>query len=304
MAIYHDREIGARGGILTMGVFDGVHIGHRHLIAACRTWAQEIGTFSEVWIFHPHPRTILRGEKVPLLTTVEERIALLHEAGISVVRVITFSERLSQLPAERFILEWIQAVSAPLGLVLGYDHRFGQDRRGSAVLLRQMGFSVREVQAQEGPEGPISSSYIRRLLLGGQVHEAHQLLGYPFTIRGTVREGRQQARTFGVPTANIPYPPEKIRPAAGIYVGWAGVPHETLLPVRTGHPALLYLPPEGDLEVHLLNAAEVKLYDTPLSVGFLELLRPHQDFSSPEALIRQIHADVEAARSYFVREKK
>lgn len=283
-----------------MGVFDGVHSGHRHLLAACSAWASEQETFTEVWVFHPHPRTVLRGETVPLLTAIDERIALLHEAGAAVVRIISFSDALSHLPAERFVSEWIQAISAPSGLVLGYDHRFGQDRQGNAALLRRMGYPVREVSACKGTTGPISSSSIRRLLQAGQVSEARKLLGYPFTVQGTVRHGRQEARTFGVPTANIPYPSEKVRPPAGIYTGWAMTGPGTL-PVRKGHPALLYLPPEGDLEVHILETAALELYGTSIGVGFLDLLRPHEDFASPEAMIRQIHADVEAARAYFAR---
>jgi len=302
MDIYYDKAPGPKGGILTMGVFDGVHLGHRHLLSVCQAWAHRAGTFCEVWVFHPHPRTILRKERIPLITTLEERLALLHAIHPLVVRVISFSQELAQLSAETFITEWIQAVSAPMGMVLGYDHRFGRDRRGGADMLRAIGLPVKEVPAFQREGTPISSSAIRKLIAAGTVAVAHELLGYPFTVHGRVREGRQEARTFGVPTANIPYPSEKVRPPAGIYVGWANLVPKSPLPVSEGYPALLYLPPEGDLEVHILDApVEPTLYDTLIGVGFLEYLRPHQSFPSSTALIAQIHADVEAARAYFSR---
>lgn len=302
MDIYYDKAPGPKGGILTMGVFDGVHVGHRHLLSVCHAWAQRVGTFCEVWVFHPHPRSILRGENVPVITTLEERLALLRTTHPLVVRVVSFSEALAQLSAETFVAEWIQAISAPVGMVLGYDHRFGRDRRGSADMLRAIGLPVEEVPAYEKEGGPISSSAIRKLIADGAVATARELLGYPFTVRGRVRGGRQEARAFGVPTANIPYPSEKVRPAAGIYVGWAALSPERLALVSEGHPALLYLPPQGDLEVHLLDAPpDTVLYDTFIAVGFLEHLRPHQEFDSLTALVAQIHADVEAARAYFSR---
>lgn len=302
MAIYYDKAPGPQGGILTMGVFDGVHVGHRRLLSVCQAWAEQAGTFCEVWVFHPHPRSILRGERVSLITTLEERIALLHTIHPFVVRVVPFSAELAQLPAETFIREWIQAVSAPVGMVLGYDHRFGRDRRGGSEMLRTIGLPVEEVPAYQKDGAPVSSSAIRKFIASGDVKAAHELLTYPFTVRGQVKVGRQQARTFGVPTANIPYPSEKVRPEAGIYTGWAVLSPETPLPVAKGYPALLYLPPEGDLEVHLLETPpETKLYETLIAVSFLQRLRVHQDFDSPAALIEQIHADVEAAKAYFSR---
>lgn len=298
MHALYDRAPGPQGGILTLGTFDGVHRGHLTLIQACRQWAGELHTHTVVWIYHPHPRTVLRGEVVPLLTTLPERMALLKAADVEVLRVISFSRELASLSAEVFVAEWIRALEAPGGVVLGYDHRFGRGREGSAQLLQQMGLPVREVPPVVIEGQPVSSSRIRQLLQKGAVAEAASLLGYPYTVGGKVVEGRQEARRLGTPTANLPWPEEKVRPAAGIYVGWAAVEPTHVLPVVQGLPALLYLPPAGPLEVHLLTEQRT-LYEKELRVSFLRQLRSHQLFSDDSSLKAQVEADVAEARRYF-----
>ncbi len=273
-----------------MGTFDGVHRGHQALLSTARAWADQYATYVEVWVFDPHPRSVLRGEAVPLLTTFSERVVLLHEAGADFVRRVPFTLELAALPAEAFVQEWIVRLSRPRGLVLGYDHRFGQGRQGSAQLVRQMGIPVQEVPPLIEGDSPISSSRIRQLIQQGHLQEAHKLLGRPFGLRSTVRRGQGLARKLGVPTANLPWPEGKIRPVAGIYAGWAHF--------HSPYPAALYLPPKGDLEVHLVDL-EQDLYDKPLQVSFLAFLRPHADFSDEAALHRQILEDIEVVRRYF-----
>ncbi|MEN3041356.1 MAG: riboflavin biosynthesis protein RibF [Bacteroidia bacterium] len=299
MVTCFDRETKSQGGVLTMGVFDGIHRGHRHLLSTCLTIARRLDTFVEVWIFHPHPRSILRGIEVPALTTVEERIALLHELGVSRVRVITFTKQFSTLSAEEFVTEWIQTLAAPRAVVLGYDHRFGSERRGSSDLLRQMGLIVEEVPPYKEGGEPISSSRIRKLLAEGMVRAARVLLGYPFTITGIVRAGKGEARRLGIPTANIPYPMEKVRLAAGIYIGWVHIDPVPVMPREGGLPGLLYIPPAGDAEVHILDRTLPELYGRKLSVGFWEYLRPHKAFATPEELHAAISSDLEKAREHF-----
>ncbi|MCX8112630.1 MAG: riboflavin biosynthesis protein RibF [Bacteroidia bacterium] len=300
MDVYPGKTASPRGGILTMGVFDGVHKGHQLLLNICAEWAAQLNTFTEVWLFHPHPRTVLRGENVPMLTTIEERFALLQNGGTTVVRLIPFTTALSRLSAEAFITEWIKAVSDPQGVVLGYDHRFGYNREGGPTLLREKGFMVKEVQALEWEGAPVSSSRVRRLLAEGAVQAAKILLGYPFSIRGTVRAGRQEARRLGVPTANIPYPAEKIRLPPGIYIGWTQIAPAVSLPITKGLPSLIYLPPVGDLEIHLLGEKQDEsLYGVDLAVGIIQFIRPHKEFDSSYALLQQIHEDVAEALRYF-----
>ncbi|MCX7607210.1 MAG: hypothetical protein N2170_08110, partial [Bacteroidia bacterium] len=115
------REPGSRGGIVSLGTFDGVHQGHIALLRASQAWARELHTYVEIWVYHPHPRTILRQEEVPLITTLEERSFLLEEYGVEVLRVIQFSRDLSLVPAEAFVQEWLVRSADPRGVVLGYD---------------------------------------------------------------------------------------------------------------------------------------------------------------------------------------
>nr|BAL57456.1 riboflavin kinase/FMN adenylyltransferase [uncultured Bacteroidetes bacterium] len=153
-----------------------------------------------------------------------------------------------------------------------------------------MGLAVREVPPLTVGEEPVSSSRIRAQIQAGKVAEAMHLLGRPYGVEGVVREGRKLARTLGVPTANLPWPQDKARPPAGSYAGWAYVPSPT--------PALLYLPPEGDLEVHLLGE-EKSLYGETLKAAFLEQIRLYRPFSDLREAQEWIHRDVEAARAYF-----
>lgn len=299
MEVLHDRSAGPAGGVLTLGTFDGVHQGHVALLQACLAAAQSLHTHVEVWIYHPHPRTVLRGVSVPLLTTLEERLYLLAHAGVGVVRIVSFTTQLSQLSAEAFVREWIEGLAQPKQVVLGYDHRFGRAREGSALFLRQQGIPVGEVPPHLWEGSPVSSSRIREKLSVGAVEEAQQLLGYPYTVGGRVRRGQQVARKLGTPTANLPWPAEKVRPPAGIYVGWARIDPPEVSPVRAGEPALLYLPPMGDLEVHLLMGAPEELYEHQLRVSFLRCLRPHRAFSEPEALHAQVQEDLLQARQFF-----
>ncbi|MCS7162436.1 MAG: riboflavin biosynthesis protein RibF [Bacteroidia bacterium] len=285
------------GPILTLGTFDGVHMGHEHLLAAAREWAQAEGTGVEVWVFHPHPRAILQGESPPLLTTLEERLFLLR-AQAERVRVIPFTPELAKLSAEAFLTEWIQKQASPRGIIVGYDHRFGRGREGSADFLRQRGIPVRQVPPYRAEGEIVSSSRIRKALAAGAVAEAQRLLGYPYTVRGLVQPGRGIARTLGTPTANLAFPPEKIRPPAGTYAGYASL-SPLPLPLREGEAALLYLSPEGVLEVHFLHGTSQPLYGALLAAAFLHFLRPFTPIDSPAVLKAQIQTDLEAAHRFF-----
>lgn len=298
MEVLYDKAPGPTGGVLTLGTFDGVHLGHKALLEACLTTAHELQTHVEVWVYHPHPRSVLKGEAVPLLTTLEERLSLLAQAGVKVVRIISFTPQLAQLSAEEFARSWIEALARPKKVVLGYDHRFGRAREGSAHLLERRGLSVAEVQPYMWEGVPVSSSRVREKLILGAVEEAQRFLGYPYTAGGRVRQGQQLARQLGTPTANLPWSGEKVRPPAGSYAGRVQVEPLAALPVSEGHPALLYLPPEGDLEVHLLMTS-ADLYDRFLRVSFIRYLRPHQSFCELEALQWQVQEDLRQAKQFF-----
>lgn len=291
MQVVHDRQAGPRGGILTLGTFDGVHRGHQALLSVARSRAQALGTFVEVWLYHPHPRTVLRGETVPLLTLLPERLHLLKAQSVAVVRVITFTSEVASLPAEAYITDWIQALSAPQELVLGYDHHFGRGRAGDATFLRRHGLKVEEVPPLLEGGQPVSSSRIRQLIQAGAVAEAARLLGYPYFVEGRVETGRQVARHLGTPTANIPWPAEKALPPAGVYAGQVHI--------EISYPAMLYLSPQGLLEAHLLGWEGPALYGKTLRVEVLSFLRPHREGLSEKAMQRQIAEDLRQVRAYW-----
>jgi len=291
MQVVHDRQAGPRGGILTLGTFDGVHRGHQALLRVARSRAQALGTFVEVWLYHPHPRQVLRGETVPLLTLLPERLHLLEGQGVAVVRVISFTPEIAALPAEVYVTDWLQDLSAPKELVLGYDHHFGRGRAGDATFLRRYGLQVEEVPPLLEGGQPVSSSRIRRLIQAGAVTEAAQLLGRPYFVEGRVEMGRQVARQLGTPTANLPWPAEKALPPPGVYAGQAHV--------GKSYPAMLYLSPQGLLEAHLLGWEGPALYGKTLRVDIVAFLRSHQEGLSEKAMQRQIAEDLRQVRAYW-----
>jgi len=295
MRVLYDREEGPRGGVLTMGTFDGVHLGHKALLREARQWARAMSTFIEVWVYHPHPREVLRGERIPLLTLLPERLRLLEAEGVEIVRVISFTPSLAALSAGDFVVEWIQALSAPGRVVLGYDHRFGRGREGDAAFLRAQGLLAEEVPPLLEGGLAVSSSRIRQLIQVGDMEVAAQLLGYPYFVEGTVERGQQVARRLGTPTANIPWPKEKVSPPAGVYAGRVYF----FLQGDDGWPALLYLSPQGVLEVHLLGWEGGSLYGERLKVELMAFMRAHREGLSEGALQAQIAEDLLRVQAYW-----
>jgi riboflavin kinase / FMN adenylyltransferase len=267
---------------VAIGTFDGVHRGHRAAIEAA------IGTDfrSTVVTFDPHPRRVL-GYDVELVTTLERRIELIGEIGPDELLVLEFTPELSRLEAEDFV----RAVLEPLGarvVVAAESFRFGQGRRGDVELLRRLGMEVRDVPVVEG----VSSSRVRELLKSGDVVGAARLLGRPAEVEGMVVSGDERGGTLGFPTANIAVMPGMLVPAHGIYAGEAG-----------GHRAAAsigvnphYGGTERRIEAFLLDF-EGDLYGQRLRLELWERLRDERAFASEEDLVRQIAADVDAARA-------
>ena len=266
---------------IAIGTFDGVHLGHRRVIEA----ALETGLPVRVLTLHPHPRTVVQGNQVELLTTIERRVELIQELGVAETVVLDFTlERASQEPEDFAATELAGATV----VVAGQDFRFGHRRRGDLGLLERLGFEVQAVPLLEG----VSSSEIRRHLHAGEVREAASLLCRPPEVDGIVVPGDQRGGTLGYPTANLAVHPALLVPRFGIYAGQA-LGHRAAISIGTNPH---YGGEERRIEPYLLDF-EGDLYGKRLIVELWERLRDEQAFESEQALVDQIARDVEATRT-------
>jgi len=209
--------------VVTIGTFDGVHLGHSQIIQQLKEEATNIGGETIIITFHPHPRSIVGDTvSVKLLTTPEEKIALLESHGINHLVIVPFDERFANQSAEEYVEDFLYKKFKPHTLIIGYDHKFGKGRKGDYHLLEdfgsKLGFKVKEISEQVLNEIVISSTQIRKALLHSDASTANNLLGYPYTFEGTVIEGDKIGRTIGYPTANIQMDNEdKLVPGDGVY---------------------------------------------------------------------------------------
>jgi riboflavin kinase / FMN adenylyltransferase len=267
----------------TIGVYDGVHLGHRRILDAVRA----SGLRSLVVTFDPHPRTVTSDDPVRLLCTTERRLELLDEAGIDDVLVLSFDTELLELSPEAFAESMLRAAGVEI-VVEGEGFRFGRGRSGDLDLLERLGFEVRRVPLVES----ISSTRIRQLLGAGKVAKAAKLLGRPTELCGTVVFGAHRGETLGFPTANLDVPPDLLVPKDGIYAGW-GLGHRIALSIGTN---LHYGGTERKVEGYLLDF-EGDLYGEELVIEVWEYLRDEAAFESEAALVAQIADDVERTRA-------
>jgi len=220
-----------QGTAVTIGAYDGVHLGHRAVIATVQRLAAERGLATAVVTFDRHPASVVRPESAPrLLTDLDQKLELLEETGVDYSLVVHFDEERSRESAEDFVREvLVDCLNAKL-VVVGADFHFGHQRRGNVALLEQMGRELGfEVMGMSlvGPDGvpardevQVSSTAIRRALVAGDVALANKLLGHDYEVRGVVEHGDERGRTWGFPTANVAVSEEILLPADGIYAGW------------------------------------------------------------------------------------
>ncbi len=300
-----------RNAVVTIGSFDGVHLGHRRILEQVHTLAQNHGGESVVITFDPHPRTVLKPSDTSfkLLTTTDEKIALLAQAGIDNVVVAPFSLKFSQQTAQQYVEDFLIKKFAPRFVVIGYDHHFGVGREGDISFLRKFektaGFEVVEIPAQEVDEIAVSSSKIRKALESSDILRANRLLGHPFSFSGKVVEGNNIGRNIGFPTANIEIAdPYKLVLPNGIYASLAlrAEPNLTTFKKLSNFRATLggalyigtrpTLSPNGKrvIEVHLLDF-DGDLYGQNLTVEVLDFIRPDKKLDSLEDLKKQIGED-------------
>ena len=290
--------------VVAVGVFDGVHRGHRRILSEARQMAAEAGWTPVALTFDRHPTAVLRPrEKPPTLNTFEERMRLLLEAGARHVVVLEFDNELAQLEPEVFLREVVGGALGARGVVVGRDFRFGRGARGDAALLERaagaLGWKVRLIEAVlEGGER-ISSTRVRRCLEQGEVEEAARLLGRSYALEGVVVEGDKLGRKLGYPTANVAPAPGLALPKDGVYLVEVRAEGE---PVRRGLAVIGTRPSVGGerrtVEAHLLDFSG-DLYGRRLRLEFLSRLRDVLRFDSLDALKAQIALDVEEARRRF-----
>ena len=293
--------------VLTVGNFDGVHLGHRAIVDTVVQRAQALDGASIVYTFEPHPRRILQPERAPnLLTTLDQKIELLEQAGVDVLIVEPFSLDFAKTPAEDFIRRNIHERIAPLEVYVGYDFHFGRDREGSMRMLTEMGpllgFAVTIIPEVTLEQGDVNSTRIRELLAEGRVETANAMLGRPYTVRGSVMKGDARGREVGFPTANLD-PANEILPAHGVFAGWvrfldAGEPaQESVWPAvaNVGTRPTFHDGGRVLAEAHLIDF-DGDLYGRRIEFAFVHHLRAERRFDGVEALRAQIQADVLEAR--------
>lgn len=289
--------------VLTVGTFDGVHRGHQAIIEYLRTRSREQGGTSTLVSFDPHPRSVVHGKEVPLLTTVQERADILEGLGIDRLVVIPFSKDFAQLEPEKYVTEVLVQRIGLQEITVGYDHRFGRKRAGDVDLLRELGpdhgFQVDVIPPQQVDHDVVSSRRIRDVLREeGDVEKARELLGRPYQLQGIVARGEGRGREIGYPTANLALQDaRKLVPKRGVYAVRVHLPDGT----RHGGMMNIGRRPTFDgmdvtVEAHLFDF-EGDLYGERLSVQFVQRLRDEQKFDSPDALVMQLSEDEQHCRT-------
>lgn len=262
--------------------------------------ARQKGWGKLVFTFLNHPREILRPPAPPLLTTLEEKLRLLGEAGIPEVVAVPFTEELAHYRAEKFCQEVLVGDLGCRCLVVGPDFALGHRREGTVSRLQTIGakwgFSIEVVDTVTNDDLPVSSSLIRRLLLKGQVRRANQLLGAPYRVQGKVRRGSGRGKKLGFPTINLTVPPEKLLPKEGVYAGWVKIPSGTFGAALYFGTRPTFHETEPVAEAYLLDFDEAIPEGTPATFLLLDFLRPDRHFERPDELVLQMHQDVEAVR--------
>ena len=301
--------------VVTVGNFDGVHLGHQHVVRRCREVAHEVGGGSAglpvvAVTFEPHPIAVLRPEHAPpTLTTMETRATLLGRAGVDDLLVVPFTRKMAAWTPERFVRDILVDTLHARAVVVGANFRFGTRASGDVALLTELGrrhdFSTEGIALDGGPQ-VWSSTYIRNCLAFGDVEGAAEALGHWFTVRGEVVKGDQRGRELGYPTANVPTTGMLAAPADGVYAGWLrrlDDPRHTLLPaaISVGTNPTFDGERERRVESYVLDRDDLELYGVQVEVSFVAKIRGMLRFDSVEDLVLTMHRDVENTRALLAR---
>lgn len=294
--------------VVTSGTFDGVHLGHQTILKRLNEVANAHPEGqSVVMTYWPHPRTVVSNDSqnLRLLSTLEEKIELLEQAGVDHLVVIPFTRAFSQLTSEEFIQQVLVEKLGTKKLVIGYDHRFGRDREGGFDYIRahqaDYGFEVEEIPRQDVEAVGISSSKIRTALNEGNIQTATRFLGRSYSLMGTIVKGRQLGRTIGFPTANLQVDdPVKLIPANGVYAvdvvqggqTYGGMLNIGFRPTVAGE--------YQTIETYIFDF-DKDIYGEHMTLQFRAFLRPEQKFTGLPALVEQLQKDEQTAREALLR---
>ena len=287
--------------VLTIGTFDGVHLGHQKIVERVITTARQEGLLATVFTFFPHPRMVVQHDKgLKLIHTSEEKKQLLQQLGVDLLVVQPFNEAFAQLSAEEFVSTILVQRLNVKKVIIGYDHRFGRNRTANIDDMRlfgeKYGFAVEEISVQEVDEVSVSSTKIREALNKGDVTTAKHYLGTPYSLTGRVVHGLKLGRTLGYPTANIQVTEDyKLIPKDGVYAVYSYIDGRKVYGMMSigKNPTI-----EGkgaSIEVYFFDF-NGDLYDQKLTIEFVQYLREEQKFATIDLLKKQLQDDETAAR--------
>ncbi|SFC99067.1 bifunctional riboflavin kinase/FAD synthetase [Algibacter pectinivorans] len=290
--------------VVTIGTFDGVHIGHQKIIKRLIKTGEAEGLQSVILTFFPHPRMVLQKDSyIKLINTIDERHDILEDSGLDFLVIKTFTHEFSRLSAEDFVKQILVEKLNAKKVIIGYDHRFGRNRNADINNLRAFGesygFAVEEISAQDIDDVAVSSTKIRTALMDGDVERANSYLGYPFMLTGTVIKGKGLGKQLGFPTANIHIEEDyKLIPKQGSYIVSStindievyGMMNIGMNPTVSGVTQTI--------EVHFFDF-EADIYNQTIKINLLQRIRDEQKFDSVEALKHQLANDKITAQAYF-----
>ena len=288
-----------RKAVLTIGTFDGVHKGHRAILQEVVNHAKSVKGESVLLTFEPHPRKLLFPDQpLGIITPLHQKLQLITDAGIQHVVVVPFTREFANLSAQEYIENFMVGVFHPHSIIIGYDHRFGHDRKGDIQLLEKMeqdyGYELIEIPEQLIDDAAVSSTKIRNAITEGKMEEATHMLGRNYSFSGRVMHGNKLGRTLGYPTANLkPEEKEQIIPALGIYAiqaTYKGSQYNGMMSI--GYNPTVTDKKELRIEANLFDF-DKEIYGEIIEVIFFKKLRDEQKFDSLDALKEQLHKDKE-----------
>ena len=291
--------------IVTMGIFDGIHLGHQALIHTMMREAKEKNGCSVMLTFDPHPKKVLYPDDTSLkmIQTIEEKKTYLQNMGLDHLVILPFTHEIARLSAEDFVRQIFVKGLGAKKIFMGYDHRFGKNRLGDFTLMQQLAplysFELAKIEAVEINESPISSTKIRTALREGKIAQVNAMLGRNFQISGRVIHGKKLGRTIQIPTANLDLENEnKFIPKNGVYSAWAYVPGHSqpyACALNIGFRPTVDQELQLHIEAHLLDF-NMEIYDQWITLELVDRIREEQKFDSLEILVQQIKKDIECIR--------